>query len=82
MTLSERVTSNYDVLNENDFYIYQYIIHNQKEVQKMTIYELAEKCYISHTNIFRFAKKIGFDGFGELKMQLKWEQNYKKEIDQ
>ena len=77
MTLSERVANCYDVLNENDLYIYHYILNNKKEVLKMTIYELAEKCYISHTNIFRFAKKVGLDGFSELKIQLKWELNNK-----
>ena len=78
MTLNERVASCYDVLNENDLYIYQYILNNKKDVLKMTSHDLAEKCYISHTNIFRFAKKIGLDGFSELKIQLKWEENNKK----
>ena len=81
MTLSELVSNNYDVLNENDFYIYQYIVHHQKEVQKMTIYELSEQCNISHTSILRFAKKLGLDGFGELKVYLKWELNRKKSFD-
>lgn len=81
MTLSELVSNNYDNLNENDFYIYQYIVHHQKEVQKMTIYELAEQCNISHTSILRFAKKLGLDGFGELKVYLKWELNRKKSFD-
>ena len=81
MTLSELVSNNYDTLNENDFYIYQYIVHHQKEVQKMTIYELAEQCNISHTSILRFAKKLGLDGFGELKVYLKWELNRKKSFD-
>ena len=81
MTLSELIEKNYDVLNENDFYVYQYIVHHQDEVQKMTIYELAEQCNISHTSILRFAKKIGLDGFSELKIYLKWELNRKKTFD-
>ena len=56
MTLGELVAQNYEALNDNDFYIYQYIVHHQKEVQKMTIYELAECCNVSHTSILRFAK--------------------------
>ena len=47
----------------------------------MTIYELAEQCNISHTSILRFAKKLGLDGFGELKVYLKWELNRKKSFD-
>ena len=81
MTLGELVAQNYEALNDNDFYIYQYIVHHQKEVQKMTIYELAEQCNISHTSILRFAKKLGLDGFGELKVYLKWELNRKKSFD-
>ena len=81
MTLSELVSDNYDALNQTDFYIYQYIVHHPKEVQKMTIYELAEQCNVSHTSILRFAKKLELDGFGELKVCLKWELKHKKSFD-
>lgn len=72
MTLEEIVDNHYDVLNENDLYIWQYIFHHKRECQKMSIQELARTCNVSHTSIIRFAKKLGLDGYSELKIHLKW----------
>lgn len=72
MTLEELVDTHYDALNENDLYIWQYIYHNKRSCQKMSIQELAHTCNVSHTSIIRFAKKIGLDGYSELKVHMKW----------
>ncbi|MDE6475864.1 MAG: MurR/RpiR family transcriptional regulator [Erysipelotrichaceae bacterium] len=72
MTLEKLVNQYYDKLNENDKYIWQYIYHHQQECQKMSIQELARICNVSHTTIIRFAKKIGLDGYSDIKMYLKW----------
>lgn len=72
MTLEELVDENYEKLNENDLYIWQYIYHHKRECQKMSIQELARQCNVSHTSIIRFAKKLGLDGYSELKVYLKW----------
>lgn len=72
MTLEEMVDEHYDELNENDLYIWQYITHHKAECQKMSIQELARTCNVSHTSIIRFAKKLGMDGYSELKICLKW----------
>lgn len=72
MTLEEIVDQHYDVLNENDLYIWQYIYHHKKECQKMSIQELAHACNVSHTSIIRFAKKLELDGYSELKVYVKW----------
>ena len=72
MMLDEMVNSHYDQLNENDLYIWQYIYHHKSDCQKMSIQELARTCNVSHTSIIRFCKKIGLDGYSELKIHLKW----------
>ena len=73
MTLDKLVEENYHQLNENDLYIWQYILHHKRECQKMSIQELAHSCNVSHTSILRFTKKLGLEGFSELKVHLKWD---------
>ncbi|MFV0394714.1 MAG: MurR/RpiR family transcriptional regulator [Coprobacillaceae bacterium] len=70
-TIEELVEKHYDVLNENDLYIWQYIYHHKEQVQKMSIQELSHMCNVSHTSILRFTKKIGLEGDSELKFYLK-----------
>ncbi len=72
MTLENIVEEHYNELNETDLYIWQYITHHKRECQKMSIQELARVCNVSHTSIIRFAKKLGLDGYSELKICLKW----------
>lgn len=79
--LEELVEKNYDNLNENDLYIWQYIYHHKRECQKMSIQDLARACNVSHTSIIRFAKKLGLDGYSELKVHLKWGLENKSNFD-
>ncbi len=72
MNIDRLVEKNYDNLNENDIYIWQYIFLNKEKCQKMSISALAEACNVSSANIMRFAKKLGLDGFSELKVYIKW----------
>lgn len=73
MMLDKLVEDNYHQLNENDLYIWQYIAHHKRECQKMSIKDLANNCNVSHTSILRFTKKLGLEGFSELKVHLKWD---------
>ncbi len=82
MSLDEIVDSHYQQLNENDIYIWQYIYHHKEGCQKMSIQQLAKECNVSHTSIIRFAKKLGLDGYSELKIYLKWDLNKKIQFDQ
>lgn len=73
MRLEELVNENHKKLNENDLLIWQYIQSHKKECSTVSIGELAKKCCISRTTISRFAQKLSFEGFRELKMHLKLE---------
>lgn len=81
MNLEDMINEHYNELNENDFYIWQYICHHKEECQKMSIQQLAKECNVSHTSIIRFTKKIGLDGYSELKYYLKWSLKQKKTFD-
>ncbi|WP_127848788.1 MurR/RpiR family transcriptional regulator [Lacticaseibacillus hulanensis] len=58
-------------LNELETVTYNYINRHQDEVGKMTIRELASKAHVSTTTILRFANKMGYDGYSELRFALK-----------
>lgn len=81
MRLESLIEENYEKLNENDLYIWNYILHHKKECQTMSIQELASKCNISHTTILRFTQKLGLQGYSEMKIHLKWENKKNNQFD-
>lgn len=80
MTLEELVNSKLDKLNPTDLIVWRYIYANKKDCCYISIYDMANACNVSRTTILRFAKKLGLDGFSDLKMMLKMEisQAYEK----
>ncbi|MBA5850083.1 MurR/RpiR family transcriptional regulator [Clostridium sp. cel8] len=81
MKLETLVQKNYKKLNENDLYLWNYILHHKKECKTMSIQELSLKCNVSHTTVLRFAKKLGFEGYSEMKTYLKWEDKGTNKFD-
>lgn len=78
MKLEKLINDNYEKLNENDLYIWSYILHHKEECKNISIQELAARCNVSHTTIIRFTKKIGLEGYSELKIYLKWDSEKKE----
>ncbi len=81
MSVEELVQRNYEKLNDNDIYVWQYIMHHKSHVQKMSVQQLARECNVSHTSIIRFCKKLGLDGFSEFKVYIKMELEREVRID-
>ncbi|ONI38668.1 hypothetical protein AN639_07245 [Candidatus Epulonipiscium fishelsonii] len=79
--LNELVEKFYDKLNENDLYIWRYISGNKLECYSMTIQQLSKVCNISPSRIIQFAKKLGLQGYSELKVYLKLEIEKTSEFD-
>ena len=50
--------------------IASYILNNRDAVIKLKIQELADTLFISKSAIHRFVKKIGFNGFNDLKVSI------------
>ena len=50
--------------------IASYILNNKEEITKLKIQELADILFISKSAIHRFVKKIGFNGFNDLKVSI------------
>lgn len=59
-----------DNLTPTENQLAQYILQNKEQIHKLSIQNLAEKTFVSKSAIHRFCKKIGLDGFNELKVKL------------
>lgn len=63
--------SQVESLNETETYVYNYVVKNTKKVLNESIRELANDTHVSTATIMRFCKKMGCEGFTELKYRLK-----------
>lgn len=78
----EKLIKRYNELSGLEKRVVEYITNEPEEVIKMTTRELAEKLYISKTTVINLAKKLGFDGYTELKYYLKIHVNELRNIDE
>lgn len=65
-----RMNNIYNELTEVDKKIADYINENKDLVSKLSVSELAEKSNVSSASIVRFSRKLGYSGFGELKIEV------------
>lgn len=70
MNLEKSIYDHYDELNESEKLVVHFILDNEDKVKKMSISELAKKCLVSQSSIFRLTKKLGLSGFSQLKFIL------------
>ena len=63
--------SQVESLNETETYVYNYVVKNTKKVLNESIRKLANDTHVSTATIMRFCKKMGCEGFTELKYRLK-----------
>lgn len=71
MSIEELVNQNYKRFSESDKAVWTYIAGHREECAHLVIGEMAKKCCVSRTAVMRFAQKLGFHGFAELKVYLK-----------
>ncbi|WP_125566698.1 MurR/RpiR family transcriptional regulator [Companilactobacillus insicii] len=62
-------------LNKLELIVYKYIVGHLKEVENLTIRDLAAQTQVSTTTILRFLKKMDYGGFSEFKFALRQNQN-------
>ncbi|MCI5971605.1 MAG: MurR/RpiR family transcriptional regulator [Anaerococcus sp.] len=77
MILMNLVRENYANLNNNDLRIYSYIIQNKSEANELNINQMADELGLSTSSIMTFTKKLGLDGYSELKYLIKWSEEAK-----
>ncbi len=71
MSLEALVNQNYKHFSESDRAVWNYLSEHRKECENIAIKKMAQKCCVSHSAVMRFAQKLGFKGFAELKLYLK-----------
>lgn len=84
-TLVSRINSYYDGLSKADQKISDFLLENIDSAARLSIQEFAEEISVSTATISRYAKKIGFNSFQELKLAIhatdqKQENNFFSEL--
>ena len=64
------IKAKYNTLGNTDKKIADFLMNNPRAVLSMFITELAKRCDTSEAAIVRFAKKMGFSGYQQLKLSL------------
>lgn len=75
MKLEELINKHKASLNQTDMIIWKYIFNHKILCRHMSIHDLARQCNVSSTTVVRFAKKLCLEGFGDLKVILKLEED-------
>lgn len=70
MDLLEQIQRSFDSFTNNEKKIAQYIIKDPKHFARSTIESVIEEIGISKAGLIRFSKKMGFNGYIELKYEL------------
>lgn len=79
MKLEKRINRAYATFNEIDCYIAKEIINHKKQVEQYTIHQFAQMIHVSQSALTRFAKKIGLQGYKEIKSLIRIECMEKKD---
>ncbi|WP_055669174.1 MurR/RpiR family transcriptional regulator [Desnuesiella massiliensis] len=66
-----KLTANYDELTDLEKKIVKYIMDNPENILNLTANGIAEELYLSKTTIINLSKKLGFDGYSELRYYIK-----------
>ena len=74
MRLTERINAHLQRLSDTDKCIWRYIEGNRAAASRASIHELARACAVSSASVVRFAQKLGFDGFAEMKAVMRMEK--------
>ena len=73
MQLTERINAHLRDLSDADKCIWRYIESNRAAACRSSIHDLARACAVSSASVVRFAQKLGFDGFSEMKAVMRME---------
>ena len=71
MSIEALVNQKYNSFSESDKAVWEYLSQHRMECVNMAIEKVAGKCCVSRSAVMRFAQKLGFEGFAEMKLYLK-----------
>ena len=67
LNFEQLVGLHFDHLSESEKDLARYIIAHQEDIAELTLIELGQKVLMSKSTVLRFAKKLGFSGYSEMK---------------
>lgn len=67
----DAINAVYNSLNSLEKQIADYILKNGSKCQHMSVREMSEACQCSGATLVRFAKKLNYDGFTDLKYHIR-----------
>lgn len=79
MKFEDLIRKNKNKLSQTDLYLAEFILNNKR--LDLSIDELGKACLTSRTSVLRFAKKLGFKGYSELKFFVNRNMAYEKKTD-
>lgn len=82
MKINDLIRDKYNKLDKNDINLYSYIMQEKTDFVEKTLKEFSKKSKFSESSIVNFAKKIGLDGYSELKYLIKWEREKIVDFDE
>lgn len=72
MKIENLISEKYSSFSEGEVFLARFILSNKKLIPNLSITELANKSLTSKSSVLRFAQKLGFSGFTELKNFMRW----------
>lgn len=70
-----KIKSIYNSLSKKEKLVADYLLNEKNDVSKQSINDISDSLNIASSTIFQFSKKIGFNGFKDLKIALLLENN-------
>ncbi len=77
MDFFERTSGKIDSLTKSELKIYNYILDNLDTMHSKTVRAMARECFVSTSTILRLVRKIGFEGYNEMIIIIKYTLNMK-----
>lgn len=74
MNLYKLLQESNESLSKSECSVFDYLT-SQSAFEDITIQMLANKCHVSVATVYRFCKKIGLDGYSELRAIMKYSKN-------
>ncbi|WP_407269685.1 MurR/RpiR family transcriptional regulator [Radiobacillus sp. PE A8.2] len=73
MKIEELINDNHTTFSEGEKVLAKFILENKEAIYELGINELAKKSLSSKSSVLRFAQKLGFSGYTEMRNFMKWE---------
>lgn len=65
-----KIKSLYPDMTQSERAIADYILRNPEEIYRLTIQDIAQKTGVSLPTVFRFSRRLGFEGYKDFKVEL------------